>query len=180
MHVPNPEDLLKNSKVIYTAQQVDVALEHMSHRISKDLSHTSPLVLAVMGGAVYFSGQLLNKINFPLQFDYLQATRYSNQTVGSNLVWRVEPPPTVKGRVVLVLDDILDEGITLAEIKSKCLQMGALQVFTAVLFEKDLAQAKPIKADYVGLVVPNQYVFGCGMDAYGWWRNLAEVRALHT
>ena len=83
-----------------------------------------------------------------------------------------EPSDKVRGRVVLLLDDILDEGITLAEIKARCLAMGAEQVLVAVLSEKILDQDKPIRADFVGLELPNRYVFGCGMDAYGWWRNL--------
>ena len=72
----------------------------------------------------------------------------------------------------------LDEGITLAEIKARCLAMGAGQVLVAVLSEKILDQDKPIRADFVGLELPNRYVFGCGMDAYGWWRNLPCIRAL--
>jgi hypoxanthine phosphoribosyltransferase len=174
----NPENLLQNSSLVYSSNQVDEAINRISKQIGDDLNNAFPIVLAVMGGAIYFTGQLLGKLNIALQFDYLQATRYSNTTNGSDLVWRVEPPTSVKGRVVLILDDILDEGITLAEIKSRCLQMGATDVLIAVLFEKDLMKHKLVKADYVGLVVPNQYVFGCGMDVYGWWRNLPEVRAL--
>jgi hypoxanthine phosphoribosyltransferase len=79
---------------------------------------------------------------------------------------------------VLLLDDILDAGVTLAAVRDACLALGAAQVKVAVLTEKDLGQAKPIEADYVGLVVPDRYVFGCGMDVYGWWRNLPAIYAL--
>ena len=134
--------------------------------------------MCVMGGAVVFSGQLLPKLNFPLEFDYVQASRYHNQTEGQNLVWKVEPKDNVRGRTVLLLDDILDEGHTLAAIKEKCLAQGAKEVVIAVLVEKRLERSKPIAADFVGLTVPNRYVFGCGMDAYGWWRNLPAIYAL--
>jgi hypoxanthine phosphoribosyltransferase len=79
---------------------------------------------------------------------------------------------------VLLLDDILDEGITLLAIKEKCLALGAKAVLSAVLVEKVLDHSKPMVADFVGLEVPNRYVFGCGMDAYGWWRNLPAIYAL--
>jgi hypoxanthine phosphoribosyltransferase len=84
----------------------------------------------------------------------------------------------VAGRHVLVLDDILDEGETLAAIRDKLLEMGAARVWSAVLTDKNNGLDKPIQADFVGLDVPNRYVFGCGMDAYGLWRNLPAIYAL--
>ncbi len=168
---------MANSDEIYSAADVSLAIDKLASEITEALSESNPIVMSVMGGAVVFTGQLLPKLNFPLEFDYVQANRYHG-TSGQDLVWRVEPSDKIKGRVVLLLDDILDEGITLAEIKAKCLAMGAKQVLVAVLSEKILERAKPIKADFVGLKLPNRYVFGCGMDAYGWWRNLPGIRAL--
>jgi hypoxanthine phosphoribosyltransferase len=173
----SPQNLLANSDEIYSANAVSEAIDSLASQITEVLSKTNPIVMSVMGGAVVFTGQLLPQLNFPLEFDYVQANRYHG-TSGQDLVWRVEPSDKVKGRVVLLLDDILDEGITLAEIKAKCLAMGAEQVLVAVLSEKILDKNKPIKADFVGLDLPNRYVFGCGMDAYGWWRNLPSIRAL--
>jgi hypoxanthine phosphoribosyltransferase len=173
----DPHHLYANSDEIYSAADVSVAIDKLALEITEALSESNPIVMSVMGGAVVFTGQLLPQLNFPLEFDYVQANRYHG-TFGHDLVWRVVPSDKVKGRVVLLLDDILDEGITLAEIKAKCLEMGAKQVLVAVLSEKILDQAKPIKADFVGLKLPNRYVFGCGMDAYGWWRNLPCIRAL--
>jgi hypoxanthine phosphoribosyltransferase len=173
----SPQNLLANSDEIYSANAVSEAIDSLASQITEVLSKTNPIVMSVMGGAVVFTGQLLPQLNFPLEFDYVQANRYHG-TSGQDLVWRVEPSDKVKGRVLLLLDDILDEGITLAEIKAKCLAMGAEQVLVAVLSEKILDQDKPIKADFVGLKLPNRYVFGCGMDAYGWWRNLPSIRAL--
>ena len=168
---------MANSDEICSAADVLVAINRLALEITEALSESNPIVMSVMGGAVVFTGQLLPKLNFQLEFDYVQANRYHG-TSGQDLVWRVEPSDKIKGRVLLLLDDILDEGITLAEIKAKCLAMGAEQVLVAVLSEKILDQAKPIKADFVGLKLPNRYVFGCGMDAYGWWRNLPSIRAL--
>ncbi|HSW83278.1 MAG TPA: phosphoribosyltransferase family protein, partial [Usitatibacter sp.] len=78
----------------------------------------------------------------------------------------------------LVVDDILDEGITLAAIRKRLLEMGAREVFAAVFADKDIGHDKPVYADFVGVTVPNRYVFGFGMDAYGLWRNLPSIYAL--
>ena len=174
----NPQQLIENSELVYDAEQVNSAIIKLAEEITLGFKDTKPLVMCVMGGAVVFSGQLLPKLNFPLEFDYVQASRYHNQTAGQQLVWKVEPKENVRGRTVLLLDDILDEGHTLVAIKQKCLEQGAARVVIAVLVEKALGHAKPISADFVGLTVPNAYVFGCGMDAYGWWRNLPAIYAL--
>ncbi len=173
----DPQSILVSSELIYSEAEVVSAVERLASQITQALSKSNPVVISVMGGAVVFTGQLLPQLNFPLEFDYVQANRYHG-TSGQDLVWRVEPSDKVRGRVVLLLDDILDEGITLAEIKARCLAMGAEQVLVAVLSEKILGREKPIRADFVGLELPNRYVFGCGMDAYGWWRNLPCIRAL--
>jgi hypoxanthine phosphoribosyltransferase len=173
-----PQSYLDGADLLLSAQDVNKAIAEMAGQIAADIGDSKPLVLCVMGGGVVFTGQLLPQLNFPLEFDYVQASRYHNQTEGQQLVWKVMPGNNVKDRTVLVLDDILDEGHTLAAIKEKCLAQGAKRVVVAVLVEKTLNKTKPIKADYVGLHVPDRYVFGCGMDVYGWWRNLPAIYAL--
>lgn len=170
--------LLDTAECIASADTVQAALDRLAADISLSLSGECPLVLPVMGGAVVFAGQLLPKLAFPLEFDYLHVTRYRGDTRGGAMEWKVLPGKNVAGRVVLVLDDILDEGETLAAIRDKLLGMGAAKVLTAVLTDKDNGLAKPIHADFSGFTVPNRYVFGCGMDAYGYWRNLPAIYAL--
>ena len=131
-----------------------------------------------MGGAVVFSGQLLPLLNFPLDFDYIHATRYGNETQGNVLQWKVMPKENVAGRVVLVLDDILDEGHTLAAIRDKVLELGANSFHCAVFADKVTGRVKPIQADFVGINLPNRYVFGFGMDVRGAWRNLPAIYAV--
>ncbi len=170
--------ILDGAEQIYSAAEVSGAIHRMAAAISTAIKDTDPLVLGVMGGAVFFAGQLLPLLPFPLDFDYVQASRYRNQLHGHDIHWRVAPSDNVRGRTVLLLDDILDEGITLAAVRDKCLEAGALRVLVAVLTEKDLGRPKPIQADFVGLVVPDRYVFGCGMDVHGRWRNLPAIYAL--
>jgi len=170
--------LLDKSEQIFSAQEVAAVIGRLAGQITPKIAESEPLVLAVMGGAVYFAGQLLPLLHFPLEFDYVQATRYHNQTRGQHLVWKVSPGENVRGRTVLLLDDILDEGHTLAAVRNKCLEAGAKQALIAVLAEKDTGRPKPIQADFVGLTVPDRYVFGCGMDVHGLWRNLPAIYAL--
>jgi hypoxanthine phosphoribosyltransferase len=172
------QQLLDDAECIVPETAVQAALVRLAGEISQVLAGEFPLVLPVMGGAIVFAGQLLPKLSFPLEFDYLHVTRYRGQTQGGEMEWRVLPGQNVAGRHVLVLDDILDEGETLAAIRDKLLEMGAARVWSAVLTDKDNGLDKPIQADFVGLVVPNRYVFGCGMDAYGMWRNLPAIYAL--
>jgi hypoxanthine phosphoribosyltransferase len=170
--------LLDHAERIASEADVQAALDRLADEIGQKLADAFPLVLAVMGGAVVFAGQLLPRLRFPLEFDYLHVTRYRGKTEGGAVEWRVLPGQNVVGRSVLVLDDILDEGETLAAIRDKLVELGAAHVWSAVLTDKDNGLAKPIRADFVGLDVPDRYVFGCGMDAYGLWRNLPAIYAL--
>ena len=150
----------------------------IAQEITAKLRERLPLVLSVMRGSVIFSGQLLPQLRFPLHFDYLDVTRYGFDTVGGEITWKVSPGTAVSGRVVLVLDDILDEGHTLAAVRDKLMEAGAIEFYAAVLAQKDTGRVRPIEPDFVGITVPNRYVFGCGMDVYGAWRNLPAIYAL--
>lgn len=178
MNQPDAQQLLDNAELIASADAVQETLARLAKEIGADVGKSFPLVLAVMGGAVVFAGQLLPRLEFPLEFDYLHVTRYRGKTSGGAIEWRVLPGQNVVGRTVLVLDDILDEGETLAAVRDKLLELGAAKVLTAVLTDKQNDLRKPICANYVGLRVPDRYVFGCGMDVYGLWRNLPAIYAL--
>ena len=169
---------LENSDVIAGAEEVQAAIRRIASQIEQRLSGAFPMVLAVMGGAVVFAGQLLPLLRFPLDFDYIHASRYGAATRGAGVDWKVSPPGLVNGRTVLVLDDILDHGETMNAIRARLMELGAKDFYCAVLVEKTLGMKKPIAADFVGLSIPDRFVFGCGMDAKGYWRNLPEIRAV--
>jgi hypoxanthine phosphoribosyltransferase len=169
---------LENSDPIASADEVQAAVRRVAAQIEARLGNAYPLVLAVMGGAVVFAGQVLPLLRFPLDFDYIHASRYAQATRGALVEWRVSPPGLAKGRSVLVLDDILDHGETMNAIRERLLKLGARAFYCAVLVEKILDKKKPIAADFVGLSIPDRFVFGCGMDAKGYWRNLPEIRAM--
>ncbi len=171
-------DFLRNAEIICTAEQVQAAVARVARDINAALGERHPLVLSVMGGAVIFTGQLLPLLDFPLDFDYLHVTRYGSAQQGGALKWKVAPGERVAGRVVLVLDDILDEGETLAAVRQRVLELGATACYCAVFADKANGKHKPIRADFTGLELPNRFVFGFGMDIEGAWRNLPAVYAL--
>ncbi len=170
--------ILDEADLICPADQIQAAITRLALEIGLRLADSHPLVVTVMGGAVVFAGQLIPHLAFPLECDYVHASRYGNKTTGSDLQWVKETHATLTGRTVLLLDDILDEGITLAAIKERLLNNGAAEVVTAVLADKNIGRIKPLTADFVGVSLPNRYVFGCGMDVEGAWRNLPGIYAV--
>lgn len=177
MKAVDPQHYLQKAQLIYSEQAVNSAVSTIAAQLNLDYATEPPIVLCVMGGGVFFTGQLLPKLQFLLEFDYIHATRYHG--INGNVVeWLVKPKKIINNRNVLILDDILDEGFTLKAIVEECKLLGAKEIKVAVLVEKQLEISKPIHANYVGLIVPNRYVFGCGMDVYGWWRNLPAIYAL--
>ncbi len=170
-HIQAAADLL------YSEQQVEAALDNMAAAISAELANSNLLVLCVLNGGIVAAGKLLTRLDFPLNIDSINATRYQNQTSGGTIEWLLKPGTPLQGRVVLIIDDILDAGITLAAIKAYCLEQGATAVYCAVLVDKLLGQDKPIRADFVGLQTENRYLFGYGMDYKGYLRNAAGIYA---
>lgn len=170
--------MLETAELVHSAAAVSEAVSRVAREITALLADRYPLVLSVMGGAVVFTGALLPQLRFPLGFDYVHVTRYGGTTAGGALRWIVSPREAIGGRVVLIIDDILDEGLTLAAIRDRFLELGASACYSAVFADKDIGRTKPIAADFVGLRVPNRYVFGYGMDVHGAWRNLPEIYAL--
>jgi len=178
MNKHDAQRLLDEADIICTSEEVAAAVARLAREIHEQLADTFPVVLSVMGGAAVFTGQLLPRLAFPLEFGAIEVTRYNNDIQGREITWRLAPRDNVRGRTVLVVDDILDEGVTLAAIHKKLKEMGARKVYSAVFADKDLGRERPVKADFVGITVPNKYVFGFGMDAYGMWRNLPAIYAL--
>lgn len=177
------QELLASSNVIYTAKEVDAAVARMANEINAALgdaqTQTAPImVVVVLRGAVVFAGHLLPQLSCAMEVDSVDATRYANNTHGGEVCFRALPAADVAGRTILLIDDILDEGVTLAAIRDKLLAMRARKVVIAVLTEKLTGKPKPLAADFVGLTLPNRYVFGFGMDVHGYWRNLPAIHAL--
>jgi hypoxanthine phosphoribosyltransferase len=159
--------------------QVAQALDQMAADIATRVADQDPLLLCVMTGGLVVAGELFTRFDFPVQLDYLHATRYQGTQGTSELKWITPPSQPLAGRTLLVVDDILDEGLTLAAILRYCRDQQARAVYSAVLVEKDHDRKHPdVQPDFVGLQVEDRYVFGCGMDYHGYWRNLKGIYAV--
>lgn len=162
------------------AAAVEAALDRMAEEITAALGGANPLVYAVMNGALILAGRILPRLPFPLEVSYLHATRYGHALHGTLLDWRVRPTQDLRGRAVLVLDDILDEGHTLHAIIEHLKHEHAEKVYSAVLTHKlhDRKAYPGMRADFTGLDVADRFLFGCGMDYKGYWRNAPGIYAV--
>lgn len=170
-HIQATADLL------YSEQDVEAALDKMAEKINLALADSNPLLLCVMNGGVVAFGKLLTRLTIPLTIDAINASRYQNQTSGGAIEWLLKPETPLKGRTVLIVDDILDEGITLQALYEFCREQGAAAIYSAVLVDKILDHEKPLTADFIGLNVENRYLFGYGMDYKGYLRNAPGIYA---
>jgi hypoxanthine phosphoribosyltransferase len=170
--------VLAEADCLFSRDEVDSAFAQLANSISEKLSDTNPVVLCIMNGGIVPMGMLVTRLDFPMQIDYLHATRYRNKIRGSELKWIVTPTLSLKHRIVLLVDDIHDEGVTLEEIKQYCLQEGAQKVYSAVLVNKQHGRKNNTNADFVGLDIPDRYVFGFGMDYKGLLRNASGIYAV--
>ena len=162
----------------YNKDEIENAIDKMAKKITGDLGKLEPLLLCVMNGGLIITGDLLLRLDFPLDYDYIHATRYAGKTRGSELNWVSRPHKSLAGRHVLIVDDILDEGITLQELVKYCEQQGVSSVRTAVLVNKLHKRKYLSAADYIGLTVEDRYVFGYGMDYKGYLRNIPGIYAV--
>ncbi|MBB3183189.1 hypoxanthine phosphoribosyltransferase [Halomonas fontilapidosi] len=172
-------EVMDNADCLISQPEVERALDRMADEITRDLGDRLPVFYCVMNGGLITTGHLLTRLGFPLEVDYLHATRYRGGLRGGELFWRVSPEVPMAGRHVVIVDDILDEGATLAAILDYCRQAGAASISTAVLVDKqhDRKAVPGLRADYCSLEVADRYVFGFGMDVKGYWRNAPGIYA---
>ena len=176
---PSLASAIDDSDVLFDRHSLQQAVEKVASRLDAALDGERALFLTVMQGGLVFAGQLALAMHTDVEFDYVHATRYHGATRGRSLKWLRKPEIDMHGRTVLLVDDILDEGHTLAEIREACLDMGARRVWLVTLCTKQHERrAGDVVADFNGVEVPDRYVFGFGMDYYEQGRNLPEIRAL--
>lgn len=171
---------LRDADCLFSRDAVETAIDRLAERTATALKDRNPLVMGVMNGGVVLMGGLLTRWSFPMQVDYLHATRYRGGTRGGDqLHWLARPQAPLKDRTVVIVDDILDGGITLEGIKTFCEEQGAEQVISIVLVDKHNPERDPaITVDYAALEAPNRYLFGYGMDYQDYLRNAPGIFAV--
>lgn len=175
------QEILKNAECLYNTEQVLSAIDHVANEMTNKLAQTNPILLSVMTGAMIFAGHLAVRLNFPLEMDYIHVTRYRGATRGGDLHWLVEPRLDMKDRTVVIVDDILDGGLTLAAIIDYCQQANAKAVYSAVLVDKRRIREPGVilQADFVGLQTEDKFLFGFGLDYDEYLRNAPGIYAVN-
>jgi hypoxanthine phosphoribosyltransferase len=181
MNNPDPIEILKQSSLVADRRQVQEAVRRMADAVNEHYGDQTIILLVVMTGAIMPAAWLAEHLKMPLEMDFVHATRYSGQTHGGEIEFRVPPRLNLEGQHVLVVDDIYDIGLTLQMIERYVEGRGAASVHSAVLVRKlhDRPTTGELPA-FIGMEVEDKYVFGCGMDAYEHWRQLPEIRALES
>ncbi len=172
------EQIATEADCLYTQAQVEQAIENIAQQINTELAGMNPVVLCVLNGGVIFAGLLLPRLAFPLQLDYIHLSRYGDNTTGQEVKYLAKPQREIKDRIILLVDDIHDEGITQKAIIHYCQEQGVKKVYSAMLVEKQHQRKVSQSAEFVGLTVPDRYVFGYGMDYKGYLRNRAGIYAV--
>lgn len=174
------EAIWAKAKLLHSEEIIHKAINKIAAEMNEKLADKKPLFLCVMNGSLIFTGQLLPKLNFPLQLDYIHVSRYQGEIEGRDLHWMAEPTSGLEDRTIVIMEDILDSGLTLAAVKDYCLQHYAKEVFTAAMIDKDCPRVKGglDKADFTGLHVENKFLIGYGLDFRGYFRNLPGIYAV--
>lgn len=172
------EAVLAQAEQLYDMADINRALDKMAQALTDDYQAQNPVVLCVMNGAVVTTGHLLPRLLFRLELDYIHASRYGDETTGGKLVWQSQPRIDLRHRHVLLVEDIFDEGVTLTALRKYCQEAGAASVRCACLLNKIRENKESSLPEYLGLEVPDRYVFGFGLDMGGYWRNLPAIYAV--
>ncbi|MBV9575743.1 MAG: hypoxanthine-guanine phosphoribosyltransferase [Gammaproteobacteria bacterium] len=175
------QSILENATCLYSFTEINQALDRMAKEISSKLKDENPLILCVMTGALITTGHLVTRLHFPLEIDYIHATRYRGTTRGGDLHWLVEPRNPLKDRTVLIIDDIMDGGLTLAAIMDYCKQAEAKAIYSGVMVSKNRTREPGVnfEPDFVGVTTEDKYLFGFGLDYEEYLRNVPGIYAVN-
>jgi len=180
MNKMNPEQyqgVRQRAELLVHRDAVESALDRMAREITDAFAECDPLILCVVTGGIITTGMLLPRLDFALRLDYIHASRYQDTTSGGDLCWKYRPSHAIRGEHVLIIDDIFDEGVTMATIVGACREDGAASVRSAVLTQKQRTRATDYRPDIVGLTLPDRYVMGYGLDYKSYFRNAPGIFA---
>ncbi|MFV2031402.1 MAG: hypoxanthine-guanine phosphoribosyltransferase, partial [Gammaproteobacteria bacterium] len=176
MKLKRAQEIHSSADLLFDRTAVEQGIEDLALKVAQDCEKDFPLVLCVMNGGLYLTGQLMRHWEFPLTLDYVHATRYKLATLGKDVLWKAYPQNEIKDRNVIIIDDIFDQGYTLEEVRSYCMKHGAKKCTSVFLIrkthERKIANIQP---DFVGLECDDRYVYGAGMDLNSPFRNLASI-----
>ena len=172
------QSIFDAAELLFSKEQIEFAIDQIAVKLSVEFAEADPVLVCIMKGGLVFTSDLMQRLRFPLTVDFIHVSRYQDKLAPDELTWLVHPTTDLTGRTVILLDDVLDYGITLAEVAQHSMFTDVKQLVIAVMLDKELDRAKPIHPDFVALHSDDRYVFGRGMDCKGYFRNLPEIYAL--
>jgi hypoxanthine phosphoribosyltransferase len=167
------------ARVLYHESTILSRLDELAHQITTDYAEKELTVVSILNGSFIFMADLLRRVPLPLQIDSWSVSSYRGTQSCGQIHFRQQHIADVRGRHVLILDDILDSGLTLRVIKERLAkEAGAASIRCCVLLRKNVARDEAIEADYVGFDIPNEFVVGYGLDYNEQYRNLPYIGIL--
>jgi hypoxanthine phosphoribosyltransferase len=166
-------------RILISEKQLAVRIAKLTRQIEKDFTGKDLVVVSLLNGTVMFLADLIRHLSLPMRLDFIGVSSYGSGTDSGELVFTKELRIDVQGRDVLLVDDILDTGKTMARVLSRLRPLNPREIKTCVLLDKPERRIEPVKADYVGFTIPNLFVVGYGLDYAERYRNLPFVGILH-
>jgi hypoxanthine phosphoribosyltransferase len=166
-------------KILITEEQIARRVKTLAREIEKDFCGRDLVVVSLLNGTVMFFADLIRHLNLPLRLDFIGVSSYGSGTESSELVFTKELRLDVRGRDVLLIDDILDTGKTMSRVLPKIRALKPRRVKICVLLDKPSRRVEEIRADYAGFKIPDKFVVGYGLDFAERYRNLPFVGVLH-
>jgi hypoxanthine phosphoribosyltransferase len=181
METTKIHNVLEKAECLYSLTEINEALDRMAKEITLELKDSNPILLCVMTGALIPVGHLVTRMHFPLEIGYIHVTRYRGTNRGGDLHWLVEPRQDLKDRTILIVDDIMDGGLTLSAIIDYCNQAKCKAAYTAVMVSKKRKREPGVnfEPDFVGVETEDKYLFGFGLDYEEYLRNVPGIYAVH-
>lgn len=170
---------VEGARLVASAAEVRAAWDRLAAGIQPWVQQGPCLLLGVLLGGMVPLVHVAGRLRGDFLIDYCHLTRYQEGTSGGELLWVQPPRQPLRGRTVVLIDDVFDQGYTLAALQRHCLQAGARGVVIAVLARKHHERARAeLQPDLVGIETGDEYLFGCGMDLHGHWRHLDAIYAI--
>jgi hypoxanthine phosphoribosyltransferase len=168
----------KQFKPFITAKQIDEAVKKVAERINSDLKDESPVFLVVLNGSFMFASDLLKEVSIPCEITFIKVASYHGTSSSGSVSELIGLTEDLSGRTVVIVEDIVDTGVTLEKLVAILTRKNVKQIKVAAALLKPESYKKEFKVDYVGLEIGNDFVVGYGLDYDGLGRNLKEIYVL--
>ena len=155
--------------------QIEEAVQKIAHQMEKELADKNPLFLVILNGAFMFASDLFKNLNFPAEISFIKFSSYSGTKSTGEVKQLIGINEKLEGRVVVLIEDIVDSGISMEKILEYLKTENVSDLKIATLLFKPAAYKKNFKIDYIGLEIPNDFIVGYGLDYNGQARNFKDI-----